>query len=58
MMNKFLLLQCILQTILISGLEISGQGDNGGDYVDFSEAIKDPDTGLMCVFSKGREQSK
>ena len=57
-MDKFLFLQCILQTILISGLEISGQGDNGGDHVDFSEAISDPDTGLMCVFSKGRDLSK
>ena len=58
MMNKLLILQCMLQTILISGLEISGQGDSGGQNVDFSEAISDPETGLMCVFSKGREQSK
>ena len=57
MMNNFLILLSVFLATII-GLEISGQGDDSGDHVDFSEAITDPDTGLMCVFSKGEEQSK
>ena len=28
--------------------------DNWGDDIDFSQAVLDPDTGLMCVHNQGR----
>ena len=28
--------------------------DNRGDDIDFSQAVLDPDTGLMCVHNQGR----
>ena len=49
----------IVATVLHIG-EIGGQDDrddrtkdNSGDDIDFSQAVLDPDTGLMCVHNQG-----
>ena len=49
----------IVATVLNIG-EIGGQHDrddrtkdNSGDDIDFSQAVLDPDTGLMCVHNQG-----
>ena len=53
----------ILLTLLvhITGLRAQGgqrdeaedESDNGGDDIDFTKAVLDPDTGLMCVPNQG-----
>ena len=50
----------VLATALHTG-QIGGQHDrddrtkdNSGDDIDFSQAVLDPDTGLMCVHNQGR----
>ena len=37
------------------GLEISPNDnlDDGDDDIDFTQAVLDPDTGLMCVYNQG-----
>lgn len=49
----------VLATALHTG-QIGGQHDrddrtkdNSGDDIDFSQAVLDPDTGLMCVHNQG-----